>query len=53
MKQKDKPQKPVEFNNVVVLGKTELPHRSPRLSNAFTTKPGTPDHAILLALTKQ
>ena len=50
---KDKPQTPVQFDDVVVIGNKAIPRRSPRLSNAFTTKPGTPDHSIVLALTKQ
>ena len=30
-----------------------IPCRSQRLSNVFTTKPGTPEHAIVLELTKK
>ena len=50
---KDQAQTPVQFDNVVMIAYKAMPQRLPRLSNAFTTKPGTPDHAIVMALTKQ
>ena len=50
MEKKYKIYPPVQLNNVLILGGTELQHRSLGLINACTTKPGTPDHVIVLAL---